>query len=220
MSEELKRRLVGLVVLLAIFSLIAWWVGSRRDQTQDLPSASAQVRNYDVRDLERIADAQKEEQAIAEPAGTAEAEPLEINAATQTENEPAEVDRQEGLPQKIEKPVVEVAKKEPAPEAARQTVAPAPKTEAPVAQKTEKPATDPKGGWVVQVSSVTQKDAATGFSQKLQTRGWKSFVEEGVVNGTTYYRVRVGPYSSREIADGAASQLQKELDQKVAVMSR
>lgn len=228
MSEDMKRRVVGIAVLLAVFTLIAWWIGSRDEQSDELPSATAQVRNYDVRDLDRIANAQKAQQPVAEPVlepgeGIVY-ETVETTEAQDSSAEPAaEVAAGPAPDAVIEKPAAPSEKaaapqgEESQPPATTEAPKTAPK---PVTAKDDRPATSAKGEWIVQVASVTQESNANTLAQKLQKSGWTSFVVSAAVNGQTYYRVRVGPYTTREQADKAASGLKKELSQNVAVMKR
>lgn len=226
MSDELKRRLVGVIVLLAVFSLIAWWVGTRNGQPAEAPSADADIRNYDVRELESIAAAQRAPQAIPEPTAEA-AQPAaspEEGAATEAQEAPA--------PEKEAQP--EQVQKTPAPEPAPAPVAKADPKPVPEASPPPQPKAEPraepaatqnavtsdKGNWIVQVASVTNKANAERLASDLGKQGWKSFVEAGMVDGTTYYRVRVGPYVNRGDADGAAQKLQENRSNKVVVMAR
>ncbi len=229
MTEELKRRLVGVAVLLAVFSLIAWWIGARDQQGQDIPSADADVRNYDVRELDRIAAAQQTQQAVAEPVeevasaqnetsemqSDAEAVEDDTSDSVEAAAEPAPEPEPEPEPAPRPEASQPAQKPEPAPQIAK----PAQSEPAPGKAQSDKPATSANGGWIVQVASVTQKSNANELASRLKKSGWVSFVEEGVVNGTTYYRVRVGPYAARGDADKAAAGLKKELGQNVAVMS-
>jgi DedD protein len=98
----------------------------------------------------------------------------------------------------------------PAPRESVTVAAPTPAA-APVPEKpatASKPAATAKtesarGGpsWWVQTSSYSKKAYADDAKKFLETKGITSVVTNGNVGGKTYYRVRVGPYSSQAEAD-------------------
>ncbi|OHE64222.1 MAG: hypothetical protein A2001_00090 [Treponema sp. GWC1_61_84] len=53
----------------------------------------------------------------------------------------------------------------------------------------------------VQTGSFSAKVRADDASVQLKTKGITSLVETKDVNGKTFYRVRLGPYSSKNEAD-------------------
>ncbi|MDR2659539.1 MAG: SPOR domain-containing protein [Spirochaetaceae bacterium] len=67
--------------------------------------------------------------------------------------------------------------------------------------KTEKPAASNKPAWWVQTSSYSKKAYADNAKKFLESKGITSVIMNGVVGGKTFYRVRVGPYSSQAEAD-------------------
>nr|WP_238787406.1 SPOR domain-containing protein [Thiospirillum jenense] len=75
------------------------------------------------------------------------------------------------------------------------------------------PATGPNAvpsnsaSWVVQVASVISAPAAEKRQNELRQRGYPAFIEIVDVNGTRYYRVRVGPEIDRLRADQMAADL-------------
>jgi DedD protein len=81
--------------------------------------------------------------------------------------------------------------------------APAPK---PAAAAAEKPKAKPaeakthRDFWV-QVGSFTSRDRADGVKSTLDTKGLSAIITNQDVEGITRYRVRVGPYTSRNEAD-------------------
>lgn len=84
--------------------------------------------------------------------------------------------------------------------------APAPKAESAPAAKSS-PAAKPAPAkrsvdefWV-QTGSFSDKGRADSAKETLGTKGIASLVETKDVNGKTYYRVRVGPYTSKNEAD-------------------
>ena len=88
---------------------------------------------------------------------------------------------------------------------------PPPKPEAPVSlPEPPKSRADGLPSWVVQVSSLGSPEAAGKLASKLKQAGFSAFVEQAVVNGKTYYRVRVGPHIDRATAQRTADMLRKQ----------
>jgi cell division protein FtsN len=73
------------------------------------------------------------------------------------------------------------------------------------------------GTFTVQVSSWTSKARAEREAQKLSTAGMSSFVEDAVIAGENWYRVRVGRYGSSQEAKAAATELAKSLEGRIWV---
>jgi DedD protein len=98
-------------------------------------------------------------------------------------------------------PVEATAAKPSAPAPAASPPAPArPRAaESAPAVKVEKPALKP--AWWVQTNSYSKKAYADRAKEFLATKGIKSVVMNGTVGGKTFYRVRVGPYTSQSEAD-------------------
>jgi len=65
------------------------------------------------------------------------------------------------------------------------------------------PRSDPSlvTGWIVQVASEEDQNAANALQAALVVDGFPAFVMSADVNGTTYYRVRVGRYPTRSEAE-------------------
>jgi len=76
---------------------------------------------------------------------------------------------------------------------------------APIAVATPRP--PPSGGFRVQVVSVSSRADADAEARRLSRRGFSAHVEPGRSASGAVYRVRVGPYATREEAVGAASRL-------------
>ncbi len=71
------------------------------------------------------------------------------------------------------------------------------------------------GGYQLQVSSFRSQDEAHKFSDQLRARGHKAHVLEARVGGRgTWYRVRVGPFSSQQ----AAAQYRSTFESKERVV--
>ena len=59
----------------------------------------------------------------------------------------------------------------------------------------------PLSGWAVKVSSFKQNDIARSEAERLLAQGYPSFITRKSINGTTWYRVLVGPFSEKQDAD-------------------
>lgn len=96
------------------------------------------------------------------------------------------------------------AKPAPAPAAKPPAAAPAPST-APAAAA---PAAAPAGGrFYLQAGSFASRDQAESARAKLILLGQDARIESGKVGDKTWHRVVVGPFSSRQQADGAQKSL-------------
>ena len=125
---------------------------------------------------------------------------------------------------------IEPAKTEPQPPARDTAPSPPPKTSeapAPPAQSSaappvsenkaeargsgseaKSPATkQPQSGFVVQVAAFSDRYGARSLVAKLKKGGFPSYTETVETDKGTLHRVRVGPYSSREVADAARAKL-------------
>ena len=89
---------------------------------------------------------------------------------------------------------------------------PAPTRTAPTS--TAMPASDPGlvSGWVVQVKSTTDKQAADALQVALAREGFPAFVVSAEVRNQTWHRVRVGRYRERSDAEAVAGRLGRRTD--------
>lgn len=81
---------------------------------------------------------------------------------------------------------------------------PPPSVAAHVSQKISKP------NWVVQVVSAPELSQAEAAMSQLERAGWPVYQEAAGVNGTTFYRVRVGPFTTESEALSAKARLQSD----------
>lgn len=97
----------------------------------------------------------------------------------------------------------EVKQPEPAPKAAPRTTesAPAPKAQKKVEKKVAAAPAPRNDEYWVQTGSFADKGRADAAKSSLGTKGISSLVETKDVSGKTYYRVRIGPYTSKNEAD-------------------
>jgi len=83
-----------------------------------------------------------------------------------------------------------------------------------VPTSTSMPASDPGlvSGWVVQVKSTTDKQAADSLQVALAREGFPAFVVSAEVRNQTWHRVRVGRYRERSDAEAVAGRLGQRTD--------
>lgn len=68
----------------------------------------------------------------------------------------------------------------------------------------------PAGRQVIQVLSSPEREKAEQTVERLKTGGLQAFLSPVEVGGLTMYRVRVGPFASREAANKVAERIRKE----------
>ena len=71
----------------------------------------------------------------------------------------------------------------------------------PAAVKAAPPPKKAQRDYWVQAGSFSTRERADGVKGTLDTKGLSAIVTNQDINGNTYYRVRVGPYSSQNEAD-------------------
>ena len=121
----------------------------------------------------------------------------------------------------IEKTVPEEEKLErtpaPAPEKPSQIITPE-KPYIPPAIKEPKPKTTsvlptlPKDVYYIQVASFTKKENALSMAEQLKKNLYKVVIEEAVVNGQEYFRVRVGPFESKTVAKNTMLSIKRRFE--------
>ncbi len=70
--------------------------------------------------------------------------------------------------------------------------------------------TEKKSSWVIQVASLGNAETAANLQNKLKKAGFTAFVEKAEVRGKYYYRVRVGPQKNRAAAERLAARLRQQ----------
>ena len=101
------------------------------------------------------------------------------------------------------------AKAEPAPPPVESKPAAAPAA-APKATVTAATAKAPHGGFVVQLAAFSDDKGANALANRLKKTGHPAFTEPVSTSRGTLWRVRVGPYASREDANAARDKLKRE----------
>lgn len=101
----------------------------------------------------------------------------------------------------------------------KKPAAPAPQPEERRAERKEKETVKPKplpeaapakaGGVVIQVFSSPEKDQADRIRERLVSGGQKAYLSPVQVGNRTMYRVRIGPFETRDKANKVADQVRK-----------
>ena len=74
------------------------------------------------------------------------------------------------------------------------------------------------GKWVVQAGSYSSEANASQVMRKLQSHGLHAFISRFQKAGQNYYRVRVGPYNERSLAEHAMSSVARAYGGKAEVV--
>lgn len=75
----------------------------------------------------------------------------------------------------------------------------------------------PAGGWSIQAASFSDAKAARMLAGRLREAGFEVSIAQHEVRGTTYYRVRVGPYPDEARARSAAPGVARISNTKVLI---
>lgn len=185
MNEQLKKRLVGAIVLVALGIIFIPMLldGGKRSGIPTFGSNVPPQPDYDFKTLDI---------------------PLEPPKAHPRPDRPQVIDKPQSPPAVAEKPQ---AAAEPAPsdvaKAPPPEATPKPKPKPATASEAEKPVQ----AWAVQVGSFADSANALALRDKLRQGDFPCFVESVKVNGTTTYRVRVGPTLERAEAEALMQRL-------------
>lgn len=206
MERQLKERIVGATVIVALGIIVIPWLldgpaQSPRpvEQAIELPPAEQPGRTYTI-PLDPAAGppVQLESGSDLQPlpsrpgAGAVQRPPAEPSAEPVVRPEP--------------RPAPQPA--QPAPRPAQ----PAPQAAPPAAQPAPQQATSPaqpatEGSWAVQVGSFSSADNAEALRSRLAAAGFDAFVSRTVTDAGTMHRVRVGPAPNRAAADQLLTRL-------------
>jgi DedD protein len=92
--------------------------------------------------------------------------------------------------------------------------------EKPTSTQASLPATNNEGEWVVQLGSFSDELNARGLAKSVSDSGFKVEVSPLFAKKGTVWRVRVGPYSTREQAVKTTTQLRERLGRDGLVMPK
>lgn len=207
MDQKLKQRLLGaavIVSLVVIFvpMLFTEEIEETGEQEWQIPEVPDQ---YEIKLLPLPTEPLEIETSASEPQATSSK--AEASAIERREAPPEEGNRVQSQPREVEvKPAV-TASPEPKPETPR-TATPA----QPTTVKNQQHDKPNLSAWVIQVGSFSRKNNALAFRDKLQTAGFKAFIEPISAQNGTMHRVRVGPELDKKRAVNKLAQLKKQFD--------
>jgi DedD protein len=185
---QLKQRIVGAIVLVALGVIFIPMILNRDDSNSGISGTNIPVK---PRELEQLAT----QTTPALPA--APAQPAETRQLVDKDTPP--------LPKATE-PLAQ----EPAPVAKPQAAPATTKDNNP-----PKPSESAKArGYVVQIASFTDRNKALQLRNRLRKAKYTCFVESITGKHGTLYRVRVGPVIKREEADSLQAKIAKQLKLK------
>ena len=232
MDEAAKRRLVGAAVLVALAVIFVPMLLDEEPEDDigepiEIPGAPDFDQAYDgaagggVEDLSTQLPSPEMPSVPVPGESTPEAFPewseaesglLPVPEPPAGEPSTAEPSAEAVAPRAAESPTAAP----PAPAAAARTqpqARPAPAAAGP------KPVPPGTSAWVIQVASVGSPEAARKLQDELRGKGYPAFVEQAVVGGKQYYRVRVVPEIDRAKADRVANKLEGETGNKPLVQT-
>jgi DedD protein len=199
MERQLKERIVGATVIVALGIIVIPWLldgpaqSSRPvEQAIELPPAETPGRTYSI-PLEPGAG------PAVQIRTSNDAEPVPSQPGAGAVQRPARED--------AAAPVIRSGPQvaEPAEQPAQPPPRPAPQ---PAAQQAPPPAEPSVAGpWTVQVGSFSRADNAQALQKRLVSEGFEAFVSRVVTDVGTMHRVRVGPVPEREAADRLLARL-------------
>jgi cell division septation protein DedD len=233
-----NRQVIVAFVLLLLCMVAAFfsgvWIGREsgvRSATEQLvrnapPPAEEKKEGQNLEEFEFFDSAQKGKPGQGKP-GAAQAKPAEpapepkaetpSQAGTDTtlaEDFGAEDTEAGAAPKPSAASPSAPPKKAPTPEATPAVAAKPAATPRPPKKPTEKPepSAEPAraaGQVVIQVFSSPEKEQAERIRDRLVGGGHKAYLSPVEVSGRTMYRVRIGPFASRDKAQQAAEQVRK-----------
>lgn len=236
-TNRLRQRLVGgLVVLALAVLLLPLWLdggGLKTPSVQPVPKAPTISQPAQI----TIPTPPPAQQQILEnpPASTVpdtEPKPADSQASSGVVLQPSKVpapSAESTAPTSTKQPPESSVQNEPAKKptpAAPAPVAPATpvaKTPAPSTEKPEAPrpaSVSSNQLWVVQLGSFSDELNAKGLARSVSEAGFKVEIIPLFAKKGTVWRVRVGPYASRDLAVKATTQLREKLGRDGLVMPK
>ena len=192
---QLKQRIVGAVVLVALGVIFIPMILNRDDSHSGISSTNIPEK---PRELQQLAN----QTTPALP--SAPEQPAATRQIVDKDTPP--------LPQAT----APLAQETPAPVKPETTRAAIPET---TKEKPPTPSAPVKArGWVVQIASFTDRNKALQLRNRLRKAKFISFVEATTAKHGTLYRVRVGPVIKREEADKLQAKIARQLKLKGALV--
>jgi len=223
LKRRARRRLVGAIVLALVVAVVVPMLleSDPKPLGEDVAVKIPPVD--DGKFVNRLADKGKADPGKTDSAKApaTKAEPRSEAKVEPTRPEPkAEAAKAEGVAAPKSAEPAEAAKAEPAkmdaPRAEASKAEPA-KTEAAAAATPKAPAANgaangatPGGDFAVQVYAFSDAYGANSLVGKLKRAGYPAYSEQASTSKGTLWRVRIGPYASRESAAAARDKLKGE----------
>ena len=235
-TNRLRQRLVGgLVVLALAVLLLPLWLdggGLKTPTVQPVPKAPTITQPAEITIPAPLpAQQQLLENPPASPVPATEPKPSDakttIDAPAVSVPAPKPLTTQPASSAPVSKPSPDavVEHKEPAKPAVETPppVVAQPKPTAPSPEKAPVPAPASVASnqlWVVQLGSFSDELNAKGLARSVSDAGFKVEITPLFAKKGTVWRVRVGPYASRELAVKATTQLRERLGRDGLVMPK
>lgn len=223
MEDVVRKRVVGAVVLVVLGIVLPLLLA--RCMRDDAAGDTQSMRVYEITPTGEARPAGESRVAGADNQGIATNGGTDAPAQDATAQRPAQGDSPTGGPtapevQQAPAPAAEPEQQLPSPEPQPEPEPPAPEPEpqpsAPAASpESGEPAAAPvkratvAAGWVVQVASFSDESNALTLARELNDN-YSAFYTEAVVDGSNYYRVRIGPFDDEAAADAAAQALRDQ----------
>jgi len=201
LDPRLKQRLVGAAVLLALAVIFLPMLLDGTGQQSGLS----------------LRDGIPAEPEFSRPETPAPLEP-DASASTPQLTRPPQRSEVRPVPEPVPEPPASAATSPvPAPSAPA-APSPAPVPQAPPVASS--PAGPGPGSWVVQVGSFSEQANAESERDRLRAAGFEVFVEPARAGDRRIFRVKIGPVSSRDAAEGLRERLGRDLDLQGIVVSQ
>lgn len=208
MNETLKRRLVGLAVLLGgllLLSLVLPGPGPLPASGDDMKRVTLDLRaSTSVSELSPVVTPTSSTMATPEPASAAEPDPItdtEPDLEVPTRTEPTGVTTAE--------PHAIVGKPKTTVHAAPATPVKPPKASASIPSHPSKPTSPAVAPWYVQLGAFSDITKARQLLQIYKGKTFPGLVSPVQTTKGVLYRVWIGPYHSHDLAASAQKRLDK-----------
>ena len=193
MERQLKERIVGATVIVALGIIIIPWLLDGPAQSSrpverafELPPATQTGKTYTI------------------PLDPGAGPPVVVDTGLDTQLAPPRPDSGAVQRPAREEPSQPVQPEpQPIPQPAPRKVQPT----APAAQSAPQAVAPTEGPWTVQVGSFSQAENAEALRRRLVADGFEPFVSRVATDAGTMHRVRVGPVPDREAAERLLKQL-------------
>jgi DedD protein len=225
-ERQVKERLVGAAVLVAaaIILIPEMLSGPKREarlSTAPQTSADGSLKTYTI-DLNRSPGASPstsidERVPPPEESSSTESSPLDVRDNAEDEASENQSKMAQASPERVEptltqtpspervvsQPAARAVPSAPSPTETGATKQPSPALREPIAAKpiAAAPAAPTSRGWAVQLGSFASRATADRLVKDLSQQGQSAFVMPVKSGNSTLYRVRIGPFAERAVAN-------------------